>query len=102
MNDQTVLEPQSEIAPQQRSCGPQKGARYLALAIVILLIVAAVVGFSSRFGERRALAKETEELAVPSVVVIVWLAVSTRTMADASTSSRRTMVSAGGSARSRP
>jgi RND family efflux transporter MFP subunit len=70
MNDQTVLEPQSEIAPQQRSSGPQKGARYLALAIVILLIVAAVVGFSSRFGERRALAKETEELAVPSVVVI--------------------------------
>ena len=70
MNDQTVLEPQSEIAPQQRSSGPQKGTRYLALAIVILLIVAAVVGFSSRFGERRALAKETEELAVPSVVVI--------------------------------
>ena len=70
MNDQTLLEPQSEIAPQQRSSGPQKGARYLALAIVILLIVAAVVGFSSRFGERRALAKETEELAVPSVVVI--------------------------------
>jgi RND family efflux transporter MFP subunit len=70
MNDQTVLEPQSEIAPQQRSSGPQKGARYLALAIVILLIVGAVVGFFSRFGERRALAKETEELAVPSVVVI--------------------------------
>jgi RND family efflux transporter MFP subunit len=70
MTDQTVLEPQSEIAPQQRSSGPQKGARYLALTIVILLIVAAVVGFSSRFGERRALAKETEELAVPSVVVI--------------------------------
>ena len=45
MNDQSVLEPQSEIAPQQRSSGPQKGARYLALAIVILLIVAAVVGF---------------------------------------------------------
>ena len=70
MNDQSVLEPQSEIAPQQRSSGPQKGARYLALAIVILLIAAAVVGFFSRFGERRALAKETEELAVPSVVVI--------------------------------
>ena len=70
MNDQTVLEPQSEIAPQPRSSGPQRGARYLVLAIVILLIVAAVVGFASRFGERRALAKETEELAVPSVAVI--------------------------------
>src|SRR5436305_13582092 len=70
MNDQTVLEPESEIVPRQRSSGPQKGARYLALAIVILLIVAAVVGFFSRFGERRALAKETEQLAVPSVVVI--------------------------------
>src|SRR5256885_17198706 len=69
MDHQTVLEPQTEIAPQQRPT-PQKRARYLALAIVVLLIVAAVVGFSSRFGERHALAKETEELAVPNVVVI--------------------------------
>jgi multidrug efflux system membrane fusion protein len=70
MDHETVLEPQNEIAPPQRPTTPHKRARYLALAIVVLLIVAAVVGFSSRFGERRALAKETEELAVPNVVVI--------------------------------
>ena len=70
MDHQTVLEPQTEIAPPQRPTTPHKRARYLALAIVLLLIVAAVVGFSSRFGERHALAKETEELAVPNVVVI--------------------------------
>ena len=70
MDHQTVLEPQTETAPSQRPTTPHKRARYLALAIVLLLIVAAVVGFSSRFGERHALAKETEELAVPNVVVI--------------------------------
>src|SRR5436190_11693459 len=70
MNDQTVLEPQTEIAPQQPSTGPQKRARYLTLAIALLLIVAAVFVFFTRFGERRALAKETEELAIPNVVVI--------------------------------
>src|SRR6266700_6168869 len=70
MDHQTVLEPQTETAPPQRPTPPHNRARYLALAIVLLLIVAAVVGFSSRFGERHALAKETEELAVPNVVVI--------------------------------
>src|SRR5438552_3014225 len=70
MDHQTVLEPQTETAPPQRPTTPHKGARYVALAVVLLLIVAAVVGFSSRFGERHALAKETEELAVPNVVVI--------------------------------
>src|SRR6266496_3929809 len=70
MDHQTVLEPQTEIAPQQPSTGPQKRARYLALAIALLLIVAAVFVFFTRFGERRALAKETEELAIPNVVVI--------------------------------
>jgi multidrug efflux system membrane fusion protein len=70
MDHQTVLESQTETAPPQRPTAPQKRARYLALAIVLLLVVAAVIGFSSRFGERHALAKETEELAVPNVVVI--------------------------------
>ena len=70
MDHQTVLEPQTETAPSQRPTTPHKRARYLALTIVVLLIAAAVVGFSSRFGERHALAKETEELAVPNVVVI--------------------------------
>lgn len=70
MDHETVLEPQTKIVPPERSHTPQKRARYVALAIAVILIVAAVVGFSSRFGERHALAKETEELAVPNVVVI--------------------------------
>ena len=70
MDHQTVLEPQTEIVPPRRSNTSQKRARYVAFAIAVVLIVAAVVGFSSRFGERHALAKETEELAVPNVVVI--------------------------------
>ena len=70
MDHETVLEPQTEIVPPERSNTPQKRARYVALAIAVVLIVAAVVGFFSRFGERHALAKETEELAVPNVVVL--------------------------------
>src|SRR5947207_4761153 len=70
MDHEAVLEPQTENVPPERSKTPQKRARWFALAIAAVLIVAAVVGFSSRFGERHALAKETEELAVPNVVVI--------------------------------
>jgi membrane fusion protein, multidrug efflux system len=70
MDHETVLEPQTEIVPPRRSNTPPKRARYVALAIAVVLVVAAVVGFSSRLGERHALAKETEELAVPNVVVI--------------------------------
>src|SRR5436190_7741090 len=70
MDHEAVLEPQTENVPPERSKTPQRRARWFALAIAAVLIVAAVVGFSSRFGERHALAKETEELAVPNVVVI--------------------------------
>jgi RND family efflux transporter MFP subunit len=70
MDHEAVLEPQTENVPPERSKTPQKRARYVAFAIALALIVAAVVGFSSRLGERHALAKETEELAVPNVVVI--------------------------------
>lgn len=70
MDHQTVLEPQTETAPLKRPTTPHNRAKYLVLAVVVLLIVAAVLGLSWRFGERHALAKETEELAVPNVVVI--------------------------------
>jgi multidrug efflux system membrane fusion protein len=70
MDHQTVLEPQTEVAPQQPPSAPHKRTRLLAFAIILVLIVAAVVAFTSRMGERRALAKETEELAIPNVVVI--------------------------------
>src|SRR5262249_52930583 len=69
MNHETVLEPENEIA-RSRPAKPHKRARYLALAIVLGLIVAGVLTLSSRLGEKRALAKETEELAIPNVVVI--------------------------------
>lgn len=70
MNPETVLESENEVARQQRSARPQPRARYVALAIVLLLIVAGVVTLVSRLGEKRALAKETEELAIPNVSVI--------------------------------
>src|SRR5271165_6548981 len=45
--------------------------RYFALALIAVLFLAgAAVVFALRLGERRALAKETEALAIPSVVVI--------------------------------
>src|SRR5438552_3231637 len=69
-HETTVLEPENEAPQHPRSTKPPKRARYVALVIVLGLIVAAIVVFSSRLGERRALAKETEELAVPNVVVI--------------------------------
>ena len=69
MNRETLLEPENEIARQQPA-KPHRRARYLALVIVLVLIVAGAVTLSSRLGEKRALAKETEELAIPDVVVI--------------------------------
>ena len=48
-----------------------RSRRYFALTIVALLLLAsAAVAFALRLGERRALAKETEVLAVPTVTVI--------------------------------
>ena len=50
---------------------PKKHRGYLVAGILaILFLVAAVVGIVSRFSEHKALAKETEELAVPSVSAI--------------------------------
>jgi membrane fusion protein, multidrug efflux system len=70
MDHSTVQEPQTEIPQQPSSNNPHKRARLVALAILLVLVVAAVVGFTSRFGERRALAKETEQLAISNVAVI--------------------------------
>ena len=58
--------PREPVPTRSRSKGP----RYLVLLIVLLLTAAGAVGIAIRLGERRALAKETEVLAVPSVVVI--------------------------------
>jgi len=56
---------------QTRSERPRKHRGYLVAGILaILFLVAAIVGIASRFSERKALAKETEQLAVPYVSVI--------------------------------
>jgi membrane fusion protein, multidrug efflux system len=50
---------------------PKKRHGYLIAALIaIVFLVAAIVGLASRFSDKRALAKETEELAVPNVAVI--------------------------------
>ena len=56
---------------QPQSPKPSKHRGYLVAAILaVLFLIAAVVGIASRFTERRALAKETDELAVLNVAVI--------------------------------
>jgi len=70
MDHQTVLEPQIETPASTPSASPHKRTRLVAVVIVVLLIIGAALVFTSRLGERRALAKETEELAIPNVVVI--------------------------------
>ena len=51
--------------------GPKKRTGYvLVVVLAVLFSAAAVIGLFVRYGERRALAKETEVLAVPSVVVV--------------------------------
>jgi membrane fusion protein, multidrug efflux system len=72
MNGRVETEIEPEIrefhrAPQQ----PRKHRGYLIAAVlVILFLIAAVIGLVSRFSEKRALAKETEVLAVANVAVI--------------------------------
>ena len=56
---------------QPQSLKPNKHRGYLVAGILaVLFLIAAVVGIASRFTERRALAKETDELAVLNVAVI--------------------------------
>ena len=56
---------------QTRPNVPKKHRGYLVAAVLaILFLVAAIVGIASRFSEHKALAKETEALAVPYVSVI--------------------------------
>jgi RND family efflux transporter MFP subunit len=56
---------------QPSSSPPNKHRGYLVAGVLaVVFLVAAIVGISSRFSERKALAKETESLAVASVSVI--------------------------------
>ncbi|MBV9573719.1 MAG: biotin/lipoyl-binding protein, partial [Acidobacteriales bacterium] len=69
MQPQVIEERHSKVLGRGRA--PKKGPRYWLVAIpLILLLIGAAVGTVIRLNERRALKKETETLAVPSVVVI--------------------------------
>src|ERR1700704_1566301 len=71
MGHETVTTSQTEIEPSSSSPRPRKKPGYATLVIIAILLVAgAAIAFVIRTGERRALAKETEVLAVPSVIVI--------------------------------
>ena len=64
-------EPETETSRQSSYPNGRKKPSYLALVVIgVLLLAGGVVALVMRLGERRALAKETESLAVPSVLVI--------------------------------
>ena len=67
-NDGGVL-PQPE-APGQSPRVKSKPSYLLVVVVAILLLAGCAITLAIRLGERRALAKETESLAVPSVLVI--------------------------------
>src|SRR5579883_1345679 len=67
MDQQVLDKPQTQAAAQT----PQKrGAAILLVIVASLLIIGAVISFVIRVEEKRALAKETDALATPSVAVI--------------------------------
>jgi len=71
MAHETLVTENTEMKPSSPSPRRQKKPSYITLVIIaIILIAGAAVAFVMRLGERRALAKETEVLAVPSVIVI--------------------------------
>src|SRR3981081_3651503 len=71
MAHETVMAPQTEIDPSSSSPRRQKRPSSAVLVIIAIALAAgAAISFVLRLGERRALAKETEVLAVPSVIVI--------------------------------
>jgi len=62
---------ESEVNGAKLEPTPRKRRGYVVAAIVaVVFLVAAIIGLASRFSERRALAKETETLAVATVGVI--------------------------------
>jgi membrane fusion protein, multidrug efflux system len=69
MADETLTVTETKI--ELPKLPPRKKPSYLVLLVVAIMLVAGgVLAFVLRLGERHALAKETEALALPSVVVI--------------------------------
>jgi RND family efflux transporter MFP subunit len=69
--DQQVVTKQVVTEQSEAVAAPKRRGGYILLAVVaVLFVLGAIIGLAVRFSESRALAKETESLAVPSVVVI--------------------------------
>src|SRR6266496_6724185 len=69
-NERTAIMENETGSPEAKLETPKKPSYAVLVALAILLIAGAVITIVLRLGERRALAKETERLAVPSVIVI--------------------------------
>src|SRR5277367_854397 len=69
MNEQVMEKPQAGNEPQTQAPS-KKGAMVALVVLATLLVVGAVISLVLRLDEKRALAKETEVLATPSVAVI--------------------------------
>jgi membrane fusion protein, multidrug efflux system len=65
-----VLEVEQREQHEERHQRTRKKGYLLAALLALIFIVIAVIGITMRLSERRALAKETEEIAVPSVEVV--------------------------------
>jgi len=71
MNGDMVDTEVFEAEPQHGDQGRRKHRGYLvAIILGIIFLVAAIVGIMSRFSERRALADETEQLAIATVSIV--------------------------------
>lgn len=68
--DQQLLEVEERDRQHEQHRQTRKRGFLLAAILAFIFIVIAVVGISLRLSERRALARETEEIAVPSVEVV--------------------------------
>src|ERR1041385_5685200 len=70
MIPETMMEPPAEFESFRAPQRSNKVRRWMLFLVLLLFIAAAAVVFTLRMGERRALARETETLAVPNVSVI--------------------------------
>jgi len=59
----------SSASPSQRSSSARK-AGWVVGGLILILLVAGAITIASKLGEKRALAAETERLAIPSVSIV--------------------------------
>jgi multidrug efflux system membrane fusion protein len=68
--DQQVITKASETVEPRRERRKNRGGYFLIAVLGVLFAAGAIIGLMIRFSESRALARETEALAVPSVVIV--------------------------------